>query len=69
MKYIELRKSLKKLRISIKEFSVLIGFTYTSVTRWNSAEVPYWVSVFIDSIERLSLEEREKFFTEKLGEK
>jgi hypothetical protein len=63
------RKSLKKMRLTVKDFSKLIGFTYTSVTRWNSTEIPYWVGNFVETLELLPLEQREKFFQEKLGEK
>jgi hypothetical protein len=71
MEYIEFRKSLKKWRVTVKDFARIVGFSENTniSSSWRNRGMPMWVSILVETIERLSLEEREKFFAEKLGEK
>jgi hypothetical protein len=71
MTYIEFRKKLKQWRITVKDFSNIIGFSKnTNISSgWSKNGLPHWVPTLMETLELLSIEQREKFFTEKLGEK
>jgi hypothetical protein len=70
MKYLEFRKKLKLLGLTVKEFMEINNLHQNSAGNWRTKGfVPDLVINFLEVLEKLSLEEREKFFTEKLGEK
>ncbi len=69
MEYLELRKRLKLIGLNLKEFSKIIGFSSASLNNWKNRGVPVFATSLIETLELLPLEQREKFFQEKLGDK
>jgi hypothetical protein len=69
MEYVDLRKRAKRIGLNLKELSKLIGISYDGLMKWKNVGIPDYGITLIQLLERLSLEEREKFFQEKLGEK
>jgi hypothetical protein len=70
MKYIEFRKKLKRIGLNVKEFMLINNTNPVSAGNWrNKGTTPNWVPNFIQLLELLPLEQREKFFQEKLEKK
>jgi transcriptional regulator with XRE-family HTH domain len=69
LEYIDLRKRVRRAGLNLKELAKIIGVTYVAVTSWKKNGIPYYVNPLIEMLELLTLEQREKFFAEKLGEK
>jgi hypothetical protein len=65
----ELRKRLKFIGLNLKDFAVIIGFSNASMTNWKNRGVPIFASTLVQALEMLSMEDRKKFFAEKLGER
>jgi hypothetical protein len=68
MEYLDLKRKLKKMRISFVNLSHVLQITPTGISRWKSRGIPIYGEIIIDLLERLPVEEREKFLTERLGE-
>jgi hypothetical protein len=66
--YLELRKKLKKMRLTAGNFGKVLEISPNAVSRWKTREVPVYGKLIVDLLERLPVEEREKFLTERLGE-
>jgi len=49
MEYQEFRKTLKKLKITMREFSILINTSYGTVVKWgkDGRAVPHWVETWL----------------------
>ncbi|EJF06023.1 hypothetical protein ThvES_00019110 [Thiovulum sp. ES] len=68
MTYIDVRKTLKTLRIRVKDLSVLIGMTEQGIVRWkNREEVPKRVAEYLEILTLLPAEERDKYLHKKLA--
>jgi Mn-dependent DtxR family transcriptional regulator len=67
MEYLELRKTLKKYRITLRFFSKIIGVTEQTVRQWKKIGIPQYAVTSIELFERLTNEERENFLTEKFN--
>jgi hypothetical protein len=65
--YIDLKKTLKVLRIRIKDLAILLGMTEQGIFRWKNSEVPKHIAEYLDVLTRLPIEEREKYLAEKLA--
>ena len=53
MEYEDFRNRLKKLNMSMKEYSILINTSYGTVKRWgkDGRAVPTWVKTWLDLYE------------------
>jgi hypothetical protein len=71
VEYVEFKKSLKRWRVTVKDFARILGFSENTniSSNWRNKGIPMTVSILIETIELLTIEQREKFFAEKLGEK
>ena len=67
MDYIKFKLALRKIKISLRDFSTLIGVVHsTNLSKWKSSGVPIYASNFIELLEQLSLEQRAVFIARKL---
>jgi hypothetical protein len=66
MNYVEFKKHLKNHRTSIKDFSQILNISYSGIQKWKNIGIPQYVSEYLDVLNRLSAEEREKYLREKL---
>jgi len=66
MDYIELRKTLKKYRISLKDLSKILEVSYSGIQKWKNIGVPRYAVEYLELLGRLSAEEREKYLAEKI---
>jgi nitrate reductase assembly molybdenum cofactor insertion protein NarJ len=62
------RKTLKNLRIRVKDLSVLVGMTEQGVVRWkNREEVPKHIAEYLEVLTLLPAEERDEYLKKKLS--
>jgi len=66
MKYLEFRKNLRKHRISLKNLSSILEISYGGIQNWKHIGIPKYAIEFLNLLEKLSAEEREKYLREKL---
>jgi len=66
VEYLELRKTLKKHRLTLKAFSQILGLTEQTVRQWKRIGIPQYAITNLELFERLTSEEREKFLQERL---
>jgi transcriptional regulator with XRE-family HTH domain len=66
VEYLELRKVLKKHRLTLKAFSQILGLNEQTVRQWKKIGIPQYAITNVELFERLSSEEREKFLQERL---
>jgi len=61
MEYEEYRRTLKELKITIKEFSKMINTSYGTVTKWSKdgRAVPNWVETWLSLYKDKQLLQRE----------
>jgi hypothetical protein len=67
MEYNEFKKTLKKHRASIKDFSNILEISYSGIQKWKNIGIPKYVIEYLELLERLSADEREKYLREKLN--
>jgi hypothetical protein len=68
MTYQQLKLSLKKLKISVTNFAILIDQNPNGLNRWNKSGVPTFVINFLELLEQLPLEQRAGYIARKLEE-
>ena len=68
MNWNELKERLKKIDISLKEFSILLGFQYNSLTKWKQTKIPIYVVTILELLEKISVAERGAFIAVKRSE-
>jgi len=68
MNWNELKERLKKIDISLKEFSILLGFQYNSLTKWKRTKIPFYVITIIELLEKMDIGERGAFVAIKKAE-
>jgi DNA-binding TFAR19-related protein (PDSD5 family) len=67
MEYSELKRRLKKMRITSTNLGEILEISPTAVSRWGRREVPIYGKIIIELLERLPIEERENYLKEKLS--
>jgi hypothetical protein len=67
MEYLEFRKILKKHRATLKDISNILEISYSGIQNWKNIGVPHYIVEYLELLERLSAEEREKYLAEKLA--
>jgi len=66
MKYLEFRKILKKHRTTLKDISKILEISYGGIQKWKHIGVPRYAIEFLELLERLSAEERDRYLRERL---
>jgi hypothetical protein len=67
MEYKEVKTSLKKMRLSIADLGRLEGIKPNSALGWSVRGVPKSAITILELLQKLSIEEREKFLEERLN--
>lgn len=67
MEYLEFRKILRKHRTSLKDISNILEISYGGIQKWKHIGIPRYAIEFLELLERLSVEERERYLREKLN--
>jgi len=68
MDWMELKNRLKKIDISLKDFSIILGFKYNSLTKWKQAQIPICAISMLELLEKISIGERGAFVAVKKAE-
>jgi len=68
MEWNDFKIELKKLDISLKDFSLLLGFQYNSLTKWKQTKIPIYVVTILELLEKISVAERGAFIAVKRSE-
>jgi hypothetical protein len=67
MDYKEVKNSLKRMRLTIADLGKLEGIKPNSALGWSVRGVPKSAITILEVLEKLSIEEREKYLAEKLA--
>jgi hypothetical protein len=61
MDWFDLKNRLKDMDISLKDFSIILGFKYNSLIKWKQTQIPVCAISMLELLEKISVAERGAF--------